>query len=334
VSCSYRADSPGHSLVCFVLAPQAADFPVNFSQLSIEFRNFRFLRLERRIRAAALLEATTAATALEQKARRLNLLADNSKPSIGDESKSFSDIGDIANAIGLTTNAKYVRDLIDKPVSPDSVIRVLEAALTIDRIAGVTRADDKDPRSTRPATTDEIIKGEVSSRAIHATELLRSYGVSGYHALAYQSLLSGDVALPTIEQLVTSRAHLPACKKELGSRKERRVVTASKSPETLCMYLGLETYQQLLDDAYVVLIASPTIRNNLLLLQMVRAKSIAGWPLANRYALATQRRWPLAYRYALASDRPGALNALFPHLELFRIKEDQRWLVHHFIPVP
>ena len=229
------------------------------------------------------------------------MLADNSKPSIGDESKSFNDIGDIANAIGLTTNAKYVRDLIDKPVSPDSVIRVLEAALTIDRIAGVTRADDKDPRSTRPATTDEIIKGEVSSRAIHATELLRSYGVSGYHALAYQSLLSGDVALPTIEQLVTSRAHLPACKKELGSR---------------------ETYQQLLDDAYVVLIASPTIRNNLLLLQMVRAKSIAGWPLANRYALATQRRWPLAYRYALASDRPGALNALFPHLELFRIKED------------
>jgi hypothetical protein len=39
-------DSRGHSLgqtpACFVLAPQAADFPVRFSQLSIEFRNFPF----------------------------------------------------------------------------------------------------------------------------------------------------------------------------------------------------------------------------------------------------------------------------------------------------
>jgi hypothetical protein len=37
-------DSRGHSLgqtpACFVLAPQAADFPVKFSRLSIEFRNF------------------------------------------------------------------------------------------------------------------------------------------------------------------------------------------------------------------------------------------------------------------------------------------------------
>jgi hypothetical protein len=255
---------------------------------------------------------------LEQLDQRLRSLQQSNSSTR--DFKALSDWLTVTDRLEKGVGSVSFRTYLEAPVNTEAIIKTLDLLPSLAKLWQVTMTLDGSDglvvRSVNGLLSPEDKIGQ--RRAGNAAELLQWFAVLGYRALAQEAMLSGDVLLPVIDELLKAERSVDQCPVEaLPDGTLKTTPPGTKSPSELCSKYGKQRLEEMIAAVHDSLRGGEMrrLRDNLVLYRLKRMGDVP-------YA---------AYAYALASPYSTGIEKLYPGLKPMSLRAGDA--MHWHVPL-